>query len=252
MKYFGITDRGLVRKNNQDSYVIASNQADDILAIVADGIGGNLGGDIASRLAVSHFSRAFSEVEHFSCEREVVEWIEEHVERANTVIYEYGKKHIQLKGMGTTLCAAMLTKFGIFVINIGDSRCYSWNKQVGLKQITVDHTLLNDMLAHGEISQEEAKTFTRKNVLTNALGVWESVKADIDIHHESMSGILICSDGLHGYVREKDISDVIFNEDIDASLKPRKLLKYAIEAGGYDNITIIIIDLEGDNKYGEK
>lgn len=252
MKYFGITDRGLVRKNNQDSYVIASNQADDILAIVADGIGGNLGGDIASRLAVSHFSRAFSEVESFSGEREIVEWIEEHVERANTLIFEYGKKHIQLKGMGTTLCAAMLTKFGTFVINIGDSRCYSWSKELGLKQITIDHTLLNDMLAHGELKPEEAKTFTKKNVLTNALGVWETVKADIDIHHETMQGLLLCSDGLHGYVSERDINNVLFNTDLDVSLKPRKLLKYALEAGGFDNITIILIDFEGDNNYGKE
>lgn len=252
MKYYGITDRGLVRKNNQDSYVIASNQADDILAIVADGIGGNLGGDIASRLCVSHFSRAFSEVEAFSCEREIVEWIEEHVERANTIIFEYGKKHIQLKGMGTTLCAAMLTKFGIFIVNIGDSRCYSWSTNNGLRLITKDHTLLNDMLAHGELTLEEAKTFTKKNVLTNALGVWETVKADIDIHHEAMHGLLLCSDGLHGYVKESDVADVLFSNEIDAALKPRKLLKYALDAGGLDNVTIIIIDFEGDNIYGKE
>ncbi len=252
MKYSGITDRGLVRKNNQDSYVIATNQADDIFAIVADGIGGNLGGDIASRLTVSHFSKAFSEVECFSCEREIVEWIEEHIERANTIIYEYGKKHIQLKGMGTTLCAAMITKFGVFIINIGDSRCYTWTNESSIKQVTSDHTLLNDMLAHGELSQEEAKNFTKKNVLTNALGVWESVKADIDIHHEELRGILLCSDGLHGYVKDDDIAEVVKNEEIDLSMKPRKLLKYALDAGGFDNITIIIIDFEGDNNYGKE
>ena len=88
MKYYGITDRGLIRKNNQDSYVIASNEARDVFAIVADGIGGNLGGDIASRMAVSHFSKAFSETGSFRSESQVKSWVEKQVEKANTEIYQ--------------------------------------------------------------------------------------------------------------------------------------------------------------------
>ena len=191
MKYYGITDRGLIRKNNQDSYVIASNEARDVFAIVADGIGGNLGGDIASRMAVSHFSKVFSECEGFTSESQVKDWIAKQVDTANSLIYEYGVKRPGLKGMGTTLCGALITKTGIFIVNIGDSRAYTWSPTQTLHQITMDHTLVNDMLMHGQLTPEEAANFPRRNVLTNALGVWETVRSDIDVHHEKISGILL-------------------------------------------------------------
>ena len=244
MKYYGITDKGKIRKNNQDSYVIASNGADDVFAIVADGIGGNSGGDIASRLAVSHFSKAFSENNGFSSPSEVKEWVRRHVSAANTLIYEYGTKHPALKGMGTTLCGAIITKMGVFIVNIGDSRAYTWNYDGRLVQVTMDHTLVNDMLLHGELTLEEAKTFPRRNVLTNALGVWESVRSDIDFHQEQIDGLLLCSDGLHGYVSEEKIRDIVLDCDTDPALRARRLMRSALDAGGYDNVTVILIELE--------
>ena len=236
MKYYGITDRGLIRKNNQDSYVIASNEARDVFAIVADGIGGNLGGDIASRMAVSHFSKAFSETGSFRSESQVKAWVEKQVEKANTEIYQYGQKRPALKGMGTTLCGALITRHAVYIVNIGDSRAYAW----------WNDTLLNDMLMHGELTREEAENFPRKNVLTNALGVWESVKCDISVHQEQIDGLLLCSDGLHGYVSEEHIMSIVMNHDMDPTLRGRKLLKAALDTGGFDNITIVLIDLEGE------
>lgn len=247
MKYYGVTDRGLVRKNNQDSYVIATNRGGDIFAIVADGIGGNLGGDIASRMAVSYFSKVFSETDSFTSETKTKEWITRHVTCANQQIFEYGTKRPGLKGMGTTLCGAMITKKGIFIVNIGDSRAYLWNP-TGLKQITMDHTLVNDMLMHGQLTPEEAANFPRRNVLTNALGVWENVRSDIDVHHEKMSGLLLCSDGLHGYVDENRIASIVLNADMDPTQRSRKLLKAALDAGGYDNVTIVLIDFTGESR----
>ena len=247
MKYYGVTDRGLVRKNNQDSYVIATNRGGDLFAIVADGIGGNLGGDIASRMAVSYFSKVFSETEAFTSESKTKDWITTHVTAANQQIYEYGVKRPGLKGMGTTLCGAMITKKGIFIVNIGDSRAYTWHNDA-LKQITMDHTLVNDMLMHGQLTAEEAASFPRRNVLTNALGVWENVRSDIDVHHEKMSGILLCSDGLHGYVDESRISAIVLSRDMDPTQRSRKLLKAALDAGGYDNVTVVLIDFTGDSE----
>ncbi|MBQ7993660.1 MAG: Stp1/IreP family PP2C-type Ser/Thr phosphatase [Solobacterium sp.] len=247
MKYYGITDRGLVRKNNQDSYVIATSRSGDLFAIVADGIGGNLGGDIASRMAVSHFSKVFSETNGFATEADVKDWIETQVSTANTMIYEYGVKRPGLKGMGTTLCGALITKSGIFIVNIGDSRAYAWGAGKPLHQITMDHTLVNDMLMHGQLTPEEAANFPRRNVLTNALGVWENVRSDIDVHHEAMSGLLLCSDGLHGYVDEEKISAIVHNKDMDPTQRSRRLLKAALDAGGYDNVTVVLIDFSGDN-----
>lgn len=246
MKYYGITDRGLIRKNNQDSYVIASNEARDVFAIVADGIGGNLGGDIASRMAVSHFSKAFSETGSFRSESQVKAWVEKQVEKANTEIYQYGQKRPALKGMGTTLCGALITRHAVYIVNIGDSRAYAWWNDGRMTQLTMDHTLLNDMLMHGELTREEAENFPRKNVLTNALGVWESVKCDINVHQEQIDGLLLCSDGLHGYVSEEHIMSIVMNHDMDPTLRGRKLLKAALDTGGFDNITIVLIDLEGE------
>lgn len=248
MKYYGITDRGLVRKNNQDSYVIATSRSGDLFAIVADGIGGNLGGDIASRMAVSHFSRVFSETDGFRSEAAVKSWIEKQVEEANTMIFEYGAKRPGLKGMGTTLCGALITDIGIFIVNIGDSRAYSWGNDRKLKQITMDHTLVNDMLMHGQLTPEEAANFPRRNVLTNALGVWENVRSDIDVHQEKMSGLLLCSDGLHGYVSEEKIASIVLSRDLDPTQRSRKLLKAALDAGGYDNVTVVLIDFTGESE----
>ena len=248
MKYYGITDRGLVRKNNQDSYVIATNRNGDIFAIVADGIGGNLGGDIASRMAVSHFSKVFSETEGFSSEHRLKEWIASQVDTANSLIYDYGAKRPGLKGMGTTLCGAIITRFGIFIVNIGDSRAYSWGNDNKLRQLTMDHTLVNDMVMHGQLTPEEAANFPRRNVLTNALGVWENVRSDIDIHHEKMKGLLLCSDGLHGYVDEDRIAAIVLSRDLDPTQRARKLMKTAIDAGGFDNITVVLIDLQGESE----
>ena len=247
MKYYGITDKGLLRKNNQDSYVIATNEADDVFAVVADGIGGNLGGDIASRMAVGYFSKVFSETTGFSSREEIKEWIARHISISNEQIFNYGKNHPAFKGMGTTFCGVMITKLGKYVVNIGDSRAYAWFDSGRFSQLTKDHTLVNDMIMHGQLTREEAKNFPKKNVVTNALGVWETVRSDIDTHQEKMGGLLICSDGLHGYVEEKKIRDIVFNKEMDPALRTRKLLKASLDAGGFDNVTIILIDLEGDD-----
>lgn len=116
-----------------------------------------------------------------------------------------------------------------------------------MKQITMDHSLVNDMIMHGELTPEEAKNSPRKNVLTNALGVWSTVRGDIHVHQEQMDGLLICSDGLHGYVDEEKIRSILMNQDMDPSLRARNLMKAALEAGGYDNVTVVLIDLEEDS-----
>ncbi len=246
MKYYGATDKGRVRKNNQDSYVIATNKVGDVFAIVADGIGGNLGGDIASQMAVADFSGAFSETEYFNDAQEIKQWIGEQVSKTNERIYTYGQTHDGMKGMGTTLCGVIMTSVGKFVVNIGDSRAYAWFDDGRFIQLTMDHTLVNDMVMHGQLTHEEAMNYPKKNVLTNALGVWQTVRCDIDIHTEKMQGMLLCSDGLHGYVTEKAIKSIILDKDSDPSLRPRRLLKAAMDAGGFDNVTIVLIDLEGD------
>lgn len=249
MKCYGITDRGILRKSNQDSYVIAYNEVGDVFAMVCDGIGGGNGGDVASHLAVRHFSEAFAKNKGFDNAEEVQYFVRKEITKCNRRIYETGKLTEALRGMGTTLSGVLICKCGRFVINIGDSRVYAYLKDGTFKQLTTDHTLVQDMIMHGELSVDEAENYPKKNVLTNALGVWSSVRSDIDLHNEAMSGLLICSDGLHGYVEEEKIASIVLDEEIDPCLRVRKLLQAALEAGGYDNVTAILIDLEGDKTY---
>ena len=250
MKYFGLTDRGRLRKTNQDSYTIASNRAGDVFAVVCDGIGGGKGGDIASRLAVTHFSMAFSNNEGFKDDQQVKRWLEIEIPAANEEIFRTGQRTPELKGMGTTLTGVMITSVGRFVINVGDSRTYAYYNDDTMKVLTTDHTLVNDMLRHGELTPEEAKNYPRKNVLTNALGVWEKSRFDVERHDEAVNGFLICSDGLHGYVDEEVIRSIVLNRMMDPALRVRRLYAEAMNAGGFDNITAILIDLEGDETYG--
>ncbi len=246
MKYYGITDRGKLRRSNQDSYVIATNEKGDVFAIVCDGIGGGKGGDVASRIAVSHFSKVFSENSGFEDEHSLRSWIRQEVKAATRKILIAGSANPELKGMGTTVTGVLITGIGRYVINIGDSRTYLYMPDGTMRQITVDHSLLQDMIAHGELTPEEAENFPRKNVLTNALGVWENVRVDIFVCNDPVSGFLICSDGLHGYVEEEVIRSIVMDRHMDPALRVRKLYNAAMDAGGFDNITAILIDLEGE------
>ncbi len=249
MKYFGLTDRGKVRRTNQDSYIIASNRAGDVFAVVCDGIGGGKGGDIASRLAVTHFSMAFSHNEGFADESLLRRWLSLEIPASNEEIYRMGRRTQELKGMGTTLTGVMITSVGIYVVNIGDSRTYAYYSDGSFVQLTNDHTLVNDMVRHGELTPDEAKNYPRKNVLTNALGVWEKARYDLEKIDKKTDGFLVCSDGLHGYVEEDVIREIVLNRDIDPAIRVRRLYGEAMNAGGYDNITAILIDLEGDERY---
>lgn len=246
MRYFGMSDRGLIRKTNQDSYIIAANEAGDVFAMLCDGIGGNLGGDVASHTAIAYFSKVFADNQGFADARQAKIWLSEHMKICNEHIWKLGRRNPQYQGMGTTFCGALMLKDCFLIVNIGDSRAYKESDDGQFQQMTVDHTLVADMLLHGEITQKEAMTSPRKNVLTNALGVWQNVRCDIETHTEPIRKILLCSDGLHGYVKESVIRKTVLDDVMDPSLKVRRLIKAALAAGGFDNVTVILIDMKGE------
>lgn len=249
MKCYGLSDKGLTRNDNQDSYVIATSECGDILAIVCDGIGGAKAGDIASNMTVDYFFKEFSEHTGFIDNNDVTKWVTYHLNKCNEKIYSLASRNPDYKGMGTTFAAVLLTRIGKFIINVGDSRVYGLNYDNVFKQITVDHSLVNDMLKNKEITLEQAKNHPQRNVLTNALGVWSSVQIDITPLKMPIKLFLICSDGLHGYVDDLRIEDTVLDKSINTTLKIRKLLNLALREGGYDNITIVILELEkGDNR----
>ncbi|MCI5773974.1 MAG: protein phosphatase 2C domain-containing protein, partial [Erysipelotrichaceae bacterium] len=152
MKYFGVSDKGLVRNINQDSYCIITSEDGDVFAMVCDGIGGAKAGDIASRMVVDYFSKHFSVHTGFMDLDDASSWLRVNIARINQQIYHLAQANENYKGMGTTLTGILFTRVGRLIVNIGDSRVYGLNYENEFKQLTEDHSLVNDMLKHQEIT----------------------------------------------------------------------------------------------------
>lgn len=241
MRCWGLTDKGLVRKMNQDNYVITYSESGDLFAIVCDGIGGGKGGEVASKMAIDYLSEQFSATTGFRDLEEARNWIRYHIRTVNRMILEKGNNNVLFKGMGTTLVGVFVSKIGNLVINIGDSRCYGVFHDNAFHLLTQDHTLVNEMLRHHEITEEQAKNHPKKHVLVNALGVWDEIRIDIDKIEGEYQRFLLCSDGLYGYVEESQIYYILMS-DLSSAIKVRRLMNLALKAGGFDNITIILVE----------
>ena len=249
------TDVGMKRSNNQDSYILKSYSEKTCLCVVCDGMGGARGGSEASRLASEKFVSVIDDfISPYIGNKtkklqgsEIKNALISAVEQANTAVYEYAQLHPTLKGMGTTLVAALIIKDTVFCVNVGDSRMY-FIKKDKIKQITKDHSYVQYLLDIGQITPEEALTFPNKNIITRAIGTESSVKADF-IRESVSEGtyILLCSDGLTNFVSEEGIHDIIMGEDrraldqIKLSITVRKLIDCANQNGGADNITATLV-----------
>lgn len=244
MRFFGATDIGLIRKQNQDSYIIAFNENGDVFAMVCDGIGGNQSGDVAAMTAINTLSDLFSKTKPFESEEALLIWLKEALSTTNDTIFSLASTKKEYQGMGTTLVGLILSKYGQYVVNIGDSRCYCLFEGDNFQCCTVDHNLMNDLLKSGETSIEEIRKNKRKNYLTNALGIWNTIKADVFRIKDPVKMFLLCTDGLHGYVDEKKIEEIVQDEQLSLQNKNRKLMQEALQAGGYDNITVVLVEVE--------
>lgn len=240
MNYYCLTDIGLRREKNQDSYGAIKNKKGDLLAIVCDGIGGGKAGDVASGETVKFFMNSFENNEGFNDIAEAEKYLTKLVDDCNDEIYKLSVKYKEYTGMGTTLSGVLITNVGTLSINIGDSRVYGY---VDTKEcrLTVDHTLVNDMIANGEITYEQSLTHPKRHYLVRALGVWETVEPDIHKVKE-MDDYLICSDGLYNYIDPNELKNIMVDVSLSCEQKANNLLKKALLNGGFDNITIIVID----------
>ena len=243
MKIAGRSDIGLVRSSNQDNYTIATNRGGDILALVCDGIGGSKAGDVASLMVTKFVGEAFSKTDSFTDFETAKQWLLKIAHQANDEVFTKTLTSSDFEGMGTTLVGALFFNKQLIIVNVGDSRAYVLDDQ-DLNQITVDHSLVNDLVASGQLLEEDAENHPQRNILTNALGVVGTLKVDIFEVKEGRR-LLLCSDGLSGYV-SKDVMMSILN-DSSVSLEENlfKLVNAANDAGGYDNITVILADLGG-------
>ena len=240
MKAFAKSDIGKARDTNQDYYYI-SNSLDEVqLYMLADGMGGYNGGDIASRLAtVTVKSYIESNFEKIPKEKEaILKLIENAMEYANMVVYEKSKEDENLQGMGTTLEVCVIYNNKVYIGHIGDSRIYRIRKEF-IRKLTTDHSYVQKLVKDGTISKEEAEHHPKKNMLMKALGCTPYVEPDTMVKGFLKGDILlICSDGLTNMISQEKIYQIIIENQENAV---QKLIEEANNQGGYDNITAIEI-----------
>jgi protein phosphatase len=236
METFYLTDTGMVRDHNEDSVIILENDDGAHLLAVADGMGGHRAGEVASSIAISSLSKRFTDSFFKMGKAEAVEWIKDATNEINSKIFKHAEENPESKGMGTTLVLAIVTDDYILFGNIGDSSGFVM-KDNKIHKVTKDHTLVNLLLAAGELTEEEAKNHPKKNILMNALGINDPIEIDIFDCNMEVTDILLCSDGLTTMVSEEQIEEVLL-EDISLEDKVIKLIKKANNRGGNDNISI--------------
>ena len=238
---FAKTDIGKAREINQDYYYISDDTEIPQLYILADGMGGYKGGEIASSLAAESAARYIKS--NFSSnlieKEEILKLVENAVEYANMVVYEKSKEVEELEGMGTTLEICLIYNNKAYIGHVGDSRIYRIRKDV-IRKLTKDHSYVQKLIEDKKITREEAKYHPKKNMLTKALGCTPYVEPDIRARNFEKGDIFImCSGGLTNMVDEKQIYDIV-TRDIEKAAE--ELVNEANAAGGYDNITVIIIN----------
>lgn len=239
MKFAYRTDIGHRRTNNQDSVGVFSNQVGAQIAIVADGMGGHQGGDVASEMVVSHLGSTFEKNQSATID-ELIRWLIFELNSENKRILDKALHHTDLSGMGTTFVAVLMVDDTYIVANIGDSRCYRFREGT-LKQLTEDHSLVNELVKHGDITPEDAKHHPQKNLITRSLGISKDVDADVTIYHSYTNDyLLLCSDGLTNMVSDDQIQEILASKST-LQEKCDTLVTLANESGGLDNITALLL-----------
>ncbi len=226
------TDIGLVRQANQDSYLVDKNNK---YCIVADGMGGHKGGEVASAMAVEEIGKYLDENTPEKLHT-TVDTLYEAIRRANNRVFKTARLNFQYSGMGTTLVMTYFYGEKVILANVGDSRAYLL-RDGEINQITTDHSMVEQLVAEGAITKEQAKTHPQRNVITRALGTDRELQADIYMLTAKKGDvILLCSDGLTNEVDEEDLGKLLAS-----GASAETLIKRAKENGGHDNITAIII-----------
>lgn len=243
MRIAGATDRGYIRATNQDSYLI--QRIDHaVLAVVCDGIGGARAGDVASSVSCKIMDELFIKKERFLDADDVKGWLKTAITEVNQHIVALSRNVEDYQGMGTTMVAVVFTDDRLIAANVGDSRIFGINDR--LVQLSDDHSLVNELVKLGKVKKEDANRHPNRNMLTNAIGIGMQIDIDIFEITENFDSILLCSDGLHGYVEETEILNTIrSNRELEE--KVNVLIGLANNAGGYDNTTVILCDLRGDD-----
>jgi protein phosphatase len=238
MKTFSKTDIGMVREVNQDYVFVTEAPIGNLpnLLVVADGMGGHRAGEYASRLAVEVLKQELAA----STEESPEAMIKNAITRANERVLEAARQDAKLSGMGTTLVAATVIDRTLYFANVGDSRLYLLSDDI--KQLSKDHSLVQEMVRLGGINQEEAKSHPDKNIITRAIGAKDDV--DIDFYEYRLKKgdiILMCTDGLSNMVEDEEMLHIVkCSRDVVEAVE--QLIERAKEHGGSDNIGVIVAE----------
>lgn len=241
MEYWGLSDTGRVRAQNQDAFRIEELDRHTVLAVVCDGMGGAKSGNIASKLAIDVFVEEIIRSYKSSMGQEQVEQLlTGAVKLANFTVYDQARQFEDFAGMGTTLVAALLSGKTATIVNVGDSRCYHITRD-DIRRITVDHSLMQMMVERGDLTAEEARNYPGKNYITRAVGTEPTVQCDIfAIRVERGDALLLSSDGLHNEVDDQEILfEVVHGVNNDNCCQ--RLLDIADMRGSPDNVTCVLV-----------
>lgn len=239
MNAYAKTDVGRKRSMNQDYFYCSEDVVGSFqnLFIVADGMGGHKAGDYASRLCVEQMVASVAQTQHAT----PVTIFEEAVNRANVAIYQESVEHIEFEGMGTTMVACTCQGDMLYVANIGDSRLYLIRDRI--EQITDDHSLVEELVKNGNLTESEAKVHPQKNIITRALGTEEVVSADyFEVSVKKGDLILLCSDGLSNMLDDDDMEYILKHSDT-LEQAGETLISQANQNGGEDNITAVLVKI---------
>lgn len=246
MKSFGLTDKGKVRKDNQDSYIIEKCEAKDcLIAALCDGMGGAKAGGLASQLSnkafVSYvYAKLTSRVSRALDFRQI---LLDACAEANGVAYDYSQFDEAYNGMGTTIVGGVIKNNGNgYIINVGDSRAYYISRRNdAIEQVTRDHSLVEELVEYGAITKDQARRHPQRNVITRALGSEAMVEADYyEVNLQSGDILLLCSDGLSNLISELEMLDYA-KEYPEPELLCRALMSKALMRGAPDNVTVLAV-----------
>lgn len=240
MRIVAKTDKGNVRESNQDAYAVGEFSDEVVWSVVCDGMGGAAGGNIASALAVKVISdKINASYRDQMRDPSIKNMLDSALTAANIEVYDFAEAQPELRGMGTTVVCAIVRDNQAYIAHAGDSRAYVINNG-NIKQITTDHSMVQDLLSRGRITVEEAEHHPNKNIITRAVGVDKSIKIDfeqIDLNDDDT--LMLCTDGLSNYVSNDEITELMSDGKHYAFAD--RLVQKANSNGGGDNITVVII-----------
>lgn len=242
MRIVSKTDVGLARRTNQDAYATGELPGGVAWAVVCDGMGGVGGGNVASALAVKTISEQISSsYREGMSSNSVRTLLESAITAANMAVFDKSQQETDLAGMGTTVVVCVILDGKAHISHVGDSRAYVFSP-LRIRQITRDHSYVQRLIEDGKLTEEEARTYPHRNIITRALGVEERLLVDYnEVTLAPEDAILICTDGLSGSVEEGEMLEVIRQSNVYEC--PDRLVRLANEKGGADNVTVVILSL---------